>query len=72
MVRRLAFVLALIPVLALIGALPLVNRQEPVVWGLPFLLFWILAWVLATPLFLGMAYLLVRSSASARPHGLPD
>ncbi len=67
---RLAFLLALVPILALVGALPLVNRQQPLVLGLPFLLFWILAWVLATPLFLGIAYLIVRGSAFARPRSL--
>jgi hypothetical protein len=53
---RLQVVAAFIPALALIAGLPFVNRLEPIVFGLPFLLFWILAWVLATPLFLGAAY----------------
>jgi hypothetical protein len=51
-------VAAFVPALALVAGLPFVNRIEPVVLGLPFLLFWILAWVLATPLFLAAAYLL--------------
>jgi len=50
--------LAFIPALALVAGLPFVNRLEPVVLGLPFLLFWILAWVVATPGFLAAAYLL--------------
>lgn len=54
-----ALVVAAFPVLALTCGLPFVNRLEPVVLGLPFLLFWILAWVLATPLFLCAAYVLV-------------
>jgi len=57
---RHALVPAAIPVLALIAALPFVNRLEPVVLGLPFLLFWILGWVLATPVLLGVAYLIAR------------
>lgn len=44
--------LAAIPVFALTFAVPLVNRVEPRVLGLPFLLFWIAAWVLLTPAFL--------------------
>jgi hypothetical protein len=28
---------------------PFVNRIEPVVLGMPFVLFWILAWVVLTP-----------------------
>ncbi len=51
-----ALALALVPVIALVGGLPFVNRVEPTVLGLPFLLFWILAWVLATPLVLAVAY----------------
>jgi membrane protein required for beta-lactamase induction len=44
--------LALIPAIALTFAVPLVNRVEPRIFGLPFLLVWILLWVAATPLFL--------------------
>jgi hypothetical protein len=45
-------VLTAIPISALTLAVPLVNRIEPRVAGLPFLLAWILAWVLLTPAFL--------------------
>ena len=64
---RLSLALAFIPALALVAGLPFVNRLEPVVLGLPFLLSWILGWVLATPLFLATAYALVRRS-SGRDH----
>ncbi len=55
-----ALIPAAIPVLALTAALPLVNRAAPIVFGLPLLLFWITAWVAATPLFLWLAYLVER------------
>jgi Protein of unknown function (DUF3311) len=45
-------VLAVIPAAMLTFAVPLVNRVEPRVFGLPFLLVWIAAWVAVTPLFL--------------------
>jgi hypothetical protein len=45
-------ILAAIPFAAVTIAVPLVNRVEPRVAGLPFLLFWIVAWVLVTPAFL--------------------
>jgi hypothetical protein len=45
-------VLAVIPALMLTFAIPLVNRVEPRVFGLPFLLVWIAVWVALTPLFL--------------------
>jgi hypothetical protein len=67
--------LAAVPIIALIAALPLVNRVEPLVFGLPFVLFWILAWVVATPACLGLAYFLVRSPKSevrGRPNPQAD
>jgi hypothetical protein len=45
-------VLAVIPAVMLTFAVPFVNRVEPRVFGLPFLLVWIAAWVAVTPLFL--------------------
>lgn len=45
-------VLAVIPALMLTFAIPLVNRVEPRVFGLPFLLVWIAVWVALAPLFL--------------------
>jgi hypothetical protein len=45
-------ILTAIPIAALTVAVPLVNRIEPRVAGLPFLLAWILGWVLLTPAFL--------------------
>jgi hypothetical protein len=54
---RLALLLGAIPFITLVFALPLVNRIQPVVFGLPFLLFWILAWVMLTPLILFLAYM---------------
>jgi membrane protein implicated in regulation of membrane protease activity len=55
-----ALLLASIPFITLVFMLPLVNRIEPVILGLPFLLFWILVWVFLTPFILLLAYLLER------------
>jgi hypothetical protein len=67
---RHALIPAAIPALALTVALPFVNRIEPVILGLPLLLFWTVAWVAATPGFLWLAYLIQRradpSTRSAR------
>jgi len=55
--RRIApLVLAAIPTLALSLAIPFVNRFEPSLGGAPFLLVWIVAWVLATPFMLYAAF----------------
>lgn len=53
---KLALLLGAVPFLTLVLALPLVNRIHPVILGLPFLLFWILAWVILTPVILFAAY----------------
>ena len=53
-----ALILGAIQFVTLVFALPLVNRIHPVVLGLPFLLFWILAWVILTPAILFLAYVL--------------
>lgn len=50
-----ALVCGAVPFLALAAALPFINRLRPTVLGLPFILFWILAWVALTPVFLFLA-----------------
>jgi len=51
-----------VPFLALVAALPFINRLRPTVLGLPFVLFWILAWVALTPVFLFLADRFLRKS----------
>jgi hypothetical protein len=46
----------LVPYVLYLGVLPLVNRVHPVVFGIPFLFFWMLAATLATPLAVWLAY----------------
>ena len=48
--------IAVVPALALTLCLPRVNRLEPRILGLPFVLAWIVAWVLLTPAFMWVAY----------------
>lgn len=50
--RLLRATLVLIPVLALTVAVPFVNRLDPGVFGLPFVLFWVAAWSFVAPAFL--------------------
>jgi Protein of unknown function (DUF3311) len=63
----LRYLLAAVPIVMLVFALPLVNRTDPHVLGLPFLLFWICAWVLVTPLFMGAVFYLDRSRREPEP-----
>ena len=57
---RIALILGAIPFITMVFALPLVNRIEPIILGLPFLLFWLLAWVVLTPFILALAYKLEK------------
>jgi type IV secretory pathway TrbL component len=51
-----AVVCAIIPVLALTVGVAFANHLEPRILGLPFVLAWIVAWVLLTPAFMWVAY----------------
>lgn len=41
-------ILAIVPTIGLLGGIPWANRVEPYVLGLPFLLFWVVMWVVTT------------------------
>lgn len=51
MKKSFVFILAVIPFIAQLIALPFVNRIHPFILGFPFLHFWLLIWMLLTPLF---------------------
>lgn len=50
--RWLRGLLAGVPIAALTLLVPLANRLEPRIAGLPFLLVWIVVWVILTPAFI--------------------
>lgn len=52
--------LAVVPPVALLSGIPFVNRVEPYVLGLPFLLFWIVLWVVLTSITMGVILVLDR------------
>jgi hypothetical protein len=45
----------IVPFLLLVAALPLANRTDPVILGLPFLFFWALVSVILSPAAIWMA-----------------
>ncbi|MFI5238989.1 MAG: DUF3311 domain-containing protein, partial [Gemmatimonadales bacterium] len=47
---------AVLPTLGMLGGLPFDNRVRPYVLGLPFLLAWIVAWVIMTSIIMAMIY----------------
>lgn len=54
--RTTAIVCAIVPVLALTVGVVFANHLEPRILGLPFVLAWIVIWVLLTPAFMWVAY----------------
>ena len=58
-----AVLLALVPFAATCFSVPLWDRIHPVVFGLPFNFFWLISWLLATPLFMWGAYRLEESTS---------
>ena len=51
-----AILLALIPFVAICFSVPLWDRIYPMILGLPFNFFWLIAWLLLTPLCMWGAY----------------
>ena len=56
-----SYAFALVPTLALTAGIPFANHVEPRVFGLPFLLAYIVVWILATPLFMYAALKAMRA-----------
>lgn len=48
--------LLIIPFIGMILCLPLANRIEPYVLGLPFLLFWIVLWMVLSSVIMAIIY----------------
>ncbi|MCS0634637.1 DUF3311 domain-containing protein [Streptomyces sp. LP05-1] len=57
----------LVPFVLFAGALPLVNRVEPVIGGVPFLFLWLFGATVVTPVAVGLAHRGRR--AGGRPGG---
>ena len=52
--------IALVPVLALTVGIPLANRVDPRIFGMPFLPAYIALWILLTPAIMFVVYRLER------------
>ena len=62
--------LAVLPALGMLGGIPFANRVHPYIAGLPFLLAWIVGWVIATSIIMAVIYRLDSvhdAAASAVP-----
>ena len=50
------YLLAALPFFGILGGIVFANRVEPYVLGLPFILFWIVLWVLLTSGIMAIIY----------------
>jgi xanthosine utilization system XapX-like protein len=48
--------LAVLPFLGILVGVPLLNRVEPLVFGMPLILTWIVAWIILTAAIMAIIY----------------
>lgn len=53
---KLLVFLTFVPFIGVLGFLPLVNRVEPYVLGMPFIMFWMVMWTVLSSLILAIMY----------------
>jgi len=63
--RFLPLLIGAVPFVMLVFALPLANRVEPIVLGLPFILFWIMLWIVLAPALLFLAYKIEKQASGS-------
>ncbi|HEX5973292.1 MAG TPA: DUF3311 domain-containing protein [Gemmatimonadaceae bacterium] len=61
--------LGFLPTVGMLGGIPFANRVRPLVLGIPFLFFWIAAWVVATSLVMWLILRLDRAHERRAPAG---
>jgi hypothetical protein len=59
---KLIHVLSFIPFIGMLGMLPFVNKVNPYILGMPFILFWIVMWVILTSVIMAIIYRLDPSN----------
>jgi hypothetical protein len=65
--RGLRVALACLPFLGILGGAGFANRTEPYVLGLPFLMAWIVLWVVATSGIMAVVYALDPANRGPQP-----
>lgn len=50
------YLLAIIPFIGMLGGIGLFNKVQPFVLGMPFLMFWIVAWTVVGSLIMWIIY----------------
>jgi hypothetical protein len=49
-------VLGMLPFIGMLGGIPFVNKVNPFVLGMPFVLFWFVLWVVLTSIVMAIIY----------------
>ncbi|CAD6546509.1 MULTISPECIES: DUF3311 domain-containing protein [Paraburkholderia] len=62
-------VLAALPFIGILLGVPFVNRVEPLVLGMPFVLGWIVAWVVLSSIIMAIVYRLDASNRHVAADG---
>jgi hypothetical protein len=60
--------LAALPFIGILVGVPLLNQVQPLIFGLPLILAWILFWILATAAIMGLIYRTDPANRSDGPH----
>ena len=63
--------LGFLPTVGMLGGILFANRVRPLVFGIPFLFFWIAAWVVATSLVMWTILRLDRAHERAQESSAP-
>jgi xanthosine utilization system XapX-like protein len=61
--------LAVLPFLGILVGVPLLNRVEPLVMGMPLILAWIVFWVIATAVIMAIVYHFDPANRDTGNHG---
>ncbi len=64
---KLVYLLASLPFLGILGGVIFANRIEPFVLGMPFILFWIVLWVVLTSAIMAIIYQLDPANKEDEP-----
>lgn len=56
--KLVTYLLGALPFLGFFGGIFFANRVEPYVFGMPFIMFWVVLWVVLTSGIMGLIYLL--------------
>ncbi|MCY9197518.1 DUF3311 domain-containing protein [Bacillus atrophaeus] len=53
---KVVYLLSILPFIGMLCLLPFVNRVEPFVFSMPFIMFWVAIWTVLTSVILGIMY----------------